>query len=84
MKPGITTYRGFATNNIDPVYQDHTSTEKLPTAVNSEAIRNELQSFFGRVNYIYANKYMFTGTLRADGSSSSARITGMGISLLLQ
>jgi iron complex outermembrane receptor protein len=64
-----TVYRGFATNNIEPVYQDHTSTTGFPTAVSSEAIRNELQSFFGRVNYIYANKYMFTGTLRADGSS---------------
>lgn len=65
----ITTYRGFANNNIDPIYQDHTSTTALPTAVNSDALRNELQSFFGRVNYIFADKYMFTGTLRADGSS---------------
>ncbi len=30
---------------------------------------DELQSFFGRVNYSYANKYLFTGTIRADGSS---------------
>ncbi|KAA6439541.1 TonB-dependent receptor [Dyadobacter flavalbus] len=65
----ITTYRGFANNNIEPIYQDHTSTTVFPTAVNSEAIQNELQSFFGRVNYVYADKYMFTGTFRADGSS---------------
>jgi iron complex outermembrane receptor protein len=65
----LTTYRGFATNNVEPIYQDHTSTTVFPTAVNSEAIKNELQSFFGRVNYVFANKYMFTGTLRADGSS---------------
>ncbi|RDC61856.1 SusC/RagA family TonB-linked outer membrane protein [Adhaeribacter pallidiroseus] len=65
----ISTYRGFANNNIDPIYQDHTSTVQFPTAVNSEAIKNELQSFFGRLNYVYANKYMFTATLRADGSS---------------
>jgi TonB-dependent starch-binding outer membrane protein SusC len=64
-----TTYRGFANNNIDPIFQDHTSTSLFPTAVGSSAIKNELQSFFGRVNYIYANKYMFTGTMRADGSS---------------
>ncbi|MDO1450577.1 TonB-dependent receptor [Rhodocytophaga aerolata] len=64
-----TTYRGFATNNVEPIYQDHTSTAVFPTAVNAEAIKNELQSFFGRVNYVFANKYMFTGTLRADGSS---------------
>jgi TonB-linked SusC/RagA family outer membrane protein len=65
----ITTYRGFANNNIEPIYQDHTSTTAFPTAVNAEALKNELQSFFGRVNYIYADKYMFTGTFRADGSS---------------
>ena len=29
----------------------------------------ELQSYFGRVNYTINNKYLFTGTLRIDGSS---------------
>ena len=33
------------------------------------ALINELQSFFGRVNYQYKNKYLLTATLRADGSS---------------
>lgn len=31
-----------------------------------------LASFFGRVNYSYRNKYLFTGTVRADGSSKFA------------
>ena len=30
---------------------------------------DELQSFFGRVNYTLQDKYLFTATLRADGSS---------------
>ncbi len=30
---------------------------------------DELQSFFGRVNYSIAGKYLFTATMRADGSS---------------
>ncbi|MBO0321374.1 SusC/RagA family TonB-linked outer membrane protein [Muricauda sp. CAU 1633] len=30
---------------------------------------DELQSFFGRINYSLNNKYLFTATLRADGSS---------------
>jgi iron complex outermembrane receptor protein len=30
---------------------------------------NELQSFFGRVNYTYNDKYFFTATVRSDGSS---------------
>lgn len=63
------TYRGFVDNNIEPRYQDHTSTTQFPTAVNASAVRNELQSYFGRVNYAFANKYLVTGTFRADGSS---------------
>ncbi|MCC5927683.1 MAG: SusC/RagA family TonB-linked outer membrane protein [Cyclobacteriaceae bacterium] len=31
--------------------------------------QNELQSFFGRVNYALHDKYLFTATLRADGST---------------
>ncbi len=30
---------------------------------------DELQSFFGRINYSLYDKYLFTGTVRADGSS---------------
>jgi TonB-linked SusC/RagA family outer membrane protein len=30
---------------------------------------DELQSYFGRVNYTINNKYLFTATIRADGSS---------------
>lgn len=30
---------------------------------------DELQSYFGRVNYSIAGKYLFTATIRADGSS---------------
>ncbi|MEO5649184.1 MAG: SusC/RagA family TonB-linked outer membrane protein, partial [Ginsengibacter sp.] len=29
----------------------------------------DLQSYFGRVNYTIADKYLFTGTMRVDGSS---------------
>ncbi|MEZ4794596.1 MAG: TonB-dependent receptor, partial [Flavobacteriaceae bacterium] len=31
--------------------------------------KDELQSFFGRINYSIADKYLFTATVRADGSS---------------
>ena len=30
---------------------------------------DEIQSFFGRINYSIADKYLFTATVRADGSS---------------
>ncbi len=62
-------YRGFANNNIEPKYQDQTSSTTYPTTVTSLAVKNELQSYFGRLNYSYSDKYLFTATLRADGSS---------------
>lgn len=60
---------GFSDNGIDPKYQDQISGVSTPTNLNSYAIRNELQSFFGRVNYGFMDTYMVTATLRADGSS---------------
>jgi iron complex outermembrane receptor protein len=65
----ISSYKGFANNNIEPRFQDQTSTDVYPTSVNSSAVENELQSFFGRLNYTYADRYLLTATLRADGSS---------------
>jgi iron complex outermembrane receptor protein len=62
-------YNGFANNNIEPRYQDQTSSTTFPTSVNAAALKNELQSYFGRVNYTFKDKYLFTATLRADGSS---------------
>jgi TonB-linked SusC/RagA family outer membrane protein len=37
--------------------------------VNGTGSEWALASYFGRVNYEYANKYLFTGTVRRDGSS---------------
>ena len=62
-------FLGFANNNIEPRYQDQTSSATFPTSVISGAERNELQSFFGRLNYGFSDKYLVTATLRADGSS---------------
>lgn len=60
---------GFSNNGIEPRYQDQISSDVLPTTLNGSAFINEQQSYFGRVNYGYANKYLVTATLRADGSS---------------
>ena len=45
--------------------------EKGVDAMSADIFDNtdELQSFFGRVNYSLADKYLFTATMRADGSS---------------
>ncbi len=60
---------GFSDNGIDPKYQDQISGESTPTYLYTFATKNELQSFFGRVNYAYDSKYLLTATMRADGSS---------------
>jgi TonB-dependent starch-binding outer membrane protein SusC len=66
----VTTYRGFANNGIEPKYQDQTSgAGNFITSLNSGAEKNELQAVFGRLNYGFADKYLVTATLRADGSS---------------
>ncbi len=45
-------------------------TSVVALGVNTFDNNQELQSFFGRVNYSIAEKYLFTATLRADGSST--------------
>lgn len=58
---------GFPNNGVEPKNQIETASERTTQA--SSAVENELQSFFGRLNYGYDNKYLLTATMRADGSS---------------
>ncbi|UOB17904.1 SusC/RagA family TonB-linked outer membrane protein [Abyssalbus ytuae] len=41
----------------------------VQSGVTGFAQENELQSFFGRINYSYDSKYLLTASLRADGST---------------
>ena len=45
-----------------------TGQNNVETPVNDKS-RNVLISFFGRANYSFNDRYMFTATLRADASS---------------
>ena len=61
----------FPISSIEPIYnpglgQELTFVNNRPTGYATE---NELQSFFGRVNYQFKDKYLLTATVRADGSS---------------
>jgi iron complex outermembrane receptor protein len=61
----------FPVNSVEPIYNPGTG-QDLTLANNRPggyALLNELQSFFGRVNYGYRNKYLLTVNFRADGSS---------------
>ncbi|MGQ7870942.1 SusC/RagA family TonB-linked outer membrane protein [Sunxiuqinia sp. sy24] len=60
------TGEGFDVNMSD--YNNNLGLALSPT-ISSNAGFNELQSFFGRVNYTYNNRYLLTASLRADGSS---------------
>lgn len=61
-------YLNFPNNGIEPQYQIPAG-DKTTMTSSSIANRNELQSWFGRVNYDFQDKYLLTATLRADGSS---------------
>ncbi|WP_031527535.1 SusC/RagA family TonB-linked outer membrane protein [Dyadobacter crusticola] len=61
----------FPISDIEPIYnpglgQDLTLVLNQPGGF---ATINELQSFFGRVNYGFRDRYLATATLRVDGSS---------------
>lgn len=60
-------FKGFPDNGVEPKNQIEAATELRTKS--SSAVENELQSFFGRLNYGYDNKYLLTATMRADGSS---------------
>lgn len=61
----------FADTGIEPRYNPGLGQELDLTdnAPGGSAVRNELQSFFGRVNYSFKDKYLVTATVRVDGSS---------------
>lgn len=66
-----TSINTFPISGVEPIYnpgigQELTLANNRPTGY---ALINELQSFFTRVNYQYKDRYLFTATLRADGSS---------------
>ncbi|MFD1604360.1 SusC/RagA family TonB-linked outer membrane protein [Flavobacterium artemisiae] len=60
-------FRGFPDNGVEPKNQIGAATELRSKS--SIAVENEIQSFFGRLNYGYDNKYLLTATIRSDGST---------------
>lgn len=66
---------------FDYAYLDNTQgiSSSLTTVSGAPQTAGRLASFFGRVNYNYNEKYMFSATLRADGSGNFARGHRWGI-----
>ncbi|MBU6341828.1 MAG: SusC/RagA family TonB-linked outer membrane protein [Bacteroidetes bacterium] len=64
----------FRTSNLDQMINNMASANLASgnnsiVASNSSHVVDELQSYFGRVNLGFADKFLFTATLRADGST---------------
>ncbi|WP_373517654.1 SusC/RagA family TonB-linked outer membrane protein, partial [Pricia sp.] len=57
----------FSTDEIDPIF--NLGIAQGNTIIGSSNTERKLQSFFGRVNASFFNKYLVTASLRADGSS---------------
>ena len=66
-------YEGFGLGasqfTLDVLGYDAIDTSTKTNYIWSSKDENTLVSFFGRVNYSYAGKYMLTATVRGDGSS---------------
>jgi iron complex outermembrane receptor protein len=74
-------YNGFANNNIEPKYQDQTSTTVYPTSVNASAVKNELQSSSEGSTIRSRTNTCLRPPCGPTGLPSSGPITSMAISL---
>ncbi len=66
-------YANFTTTDLDVMINNVASANqgKIGSVAgsNSTNVVDELQSYFGRATFDYADKYLLTATLRADGST---------------
>lgn len=60
---------GFYIDDIGYRYDLSLSKKKDQISGSSDVTINELQSFFGRINYNYMDRYLATMNMRADGST---------------
>jgi len=79
---GAQQYKSYFLNGSVQDVPEGTSTEYITLGNASTATVNDggsldrVSSYFGRVNYSYQDKYLFTGSLRADGSSKFSSTWG--------
>ena len=59
----------FFANTFDEVNFSNLISEEDKTLFGDQAAKNTTLSYYGRVNYILNEKYLLTGTVRADASS---------------
>lgn len=54
------------------LYNNMGAGQYVKPTVGTNATKSEVASFFGRVNYSFKDRYLFSATLRADGTSNFA------------
>lgn len=64
---------GGATHYYESGFYDLSKINKEGVTLSSSYVKTAMLSFFGRLNYSYASKYLLTASLRADGSSTLAK-----------
>jgi TonB-dependent starch-binding outer membrane protein SusC len=64
-----TTYKGISANNLKEASMNVSITSDKISASGYEDQPYRLLSYFGRLNYDYMSRYIFTGIIRRDGSS---------------
>ncbi len=69
---------GFTTDQIQYIYSMASGLPDFTSVTSEAATLMELQSYFGRINYNLMEKYLFTFTLRRDGSSKFGKNTKYG------
>ncbi|MGN7515835.1 MAG: SusC/RagA family TonB-linked outer membrane protein [Allomuricauda sp.] len=70
----LVTVQGFLSNDTRTVNAGSELANRLGTK-----FPRRIRSFFGRVNYDYANRYLFTASLRRDGSSNFGESNRFGV-----
>lgn len=60
-------------NTIDKAYIDAATAPEEMSKVSSNAYDHKMSSLFARVNYNYAEKYLFEAVVRRDGSSNFSK-----------
>ena len=79
---GAQQYKFYKLNGSVQDVPEGTSTEYITlgnpstATVSDDGSLDRVSSYFGRVNYSYQDKYLFTGSLRADGSSKFSNTWG--------
>ncbi len=73
-----TIYTGYTVNSFDYIARHRESGNLFSRLYTVEAKEN-LQSWFGRVNYTMKDKYLATFTMRADGSSKFGKNNKWGV-----